>query len=148
MEKLCQPWSDLTVDSLYEIIKLRVEVFVVEQDCPYQDIDDKDKVAFHVSFLEDGKLVAYTRLLPEGVSYPKYASIGRVVNSPTVRGRGMGQKLMKFSIEKCQELFPKSPIKISAQVYLLKFYENLGFVETGEHYLEDGIPHTGMIFHT
>lgn len=143
--KLCQPWDELTIDSLYRIIQLRMEVFVVEQDCPYLDTDDKDQLAHHVSFFKDNNLVAYTRLLPKGVSYENYCSIGRVVNSAAVRGQGIGKELMEYSIQNCQNLYPKTPIKISAQVYLLKFYNELGFQETGDRYLEDGIPHCGMI---
>lgn len=124
---------------------LRQEVFVVEQDCPYLDADGKDQKGFHLMFWENNKLIAYTRLLPKGVSYQDYCSIGRVVNSDQVRGRGIGKKLMLESIEQCKKLFPNQNIKISAQVYLLKFYQELGFEETGDRYDEDGIPHTSMI---
>ena len=91
------------------------------------------------------ELVAYTRLLPKGVSYNDYASIGRVVNSSKVRGRGVGKMLMEESIKQMARLFPDAPVKIGAQTYLLKFYTSLGFVSTGEEYLEDNIPHTSMI---
>lgn len=139
-------WGELSIQQLYEILKLRQEVFIVEQDCPYLDTDGKDDKAYHVLFYQAQELVAYTRLLPKGVSYEKYASIGRVVNHKSVRGQGIGKDLMELSIQSCKSLFPGESIKISAQQYLLKFYQDLGFVETGESYLEDGIPHCGMIY--
>ncbi len=142
----CLTFSELTPDQLYEILSLRQEVFVVEQNCPYLDTDGKDQDAHHFMYCDDtGKLLAYTRLLPKGVSYPDYISIGRVVNSPSVRGTGIGRVLMAKSIEQCMQLFGNEPIKIGAQTYLLHFYESFGFVSTGEEYLEDGIPHTKMI---
>lgn len=141
----CIPFSELTPYSLYEILALRQEVFVVEQNCPYQDCDGKDLLSYHLMGRnEQGKLVCYTRLLPKGVSYPEYVSIGRVVSSPAERGTGTGILLMEESIRRCRELFGNQPIKIGAQSYLLKFYEKFGFRSTGEEYLEDGIPHTKM----
>lgn len=125
---------------------LRQEVFVVEQNCPYLDADGKDLSAWHLMGFDSGNnLVAYTRLLPEGVSYEGYTSIGRVVSSPAVRGAGAGREVMQRSIGMCRHLFGPLPIKIGAQTYLLRFYESLGFHSTGEEYLEDGIPHTKMI---
>lgn len=144
ISKQCLSWDELNTKTLYDIIQLREEVFIVEQDCPYLDADGKDKDAHHVLFYEGSELIAYTRLLPKGISYKDYSSIGRVVNKQTARGRGIGKELMIYSIEKCQELFKESKIKISAQVYLLEFYKNMGFQETGDRYLEDGIPHCAM----
>ena len=142
----CVTFNELDVNDLYKIMALRQEVFVVEQNCPYQDADGKDLEGWHLMGKNsDGKLIAYTRLLPKGVSYPEYASIGRVVNSPSVRGQGVGKILMEESIRRMKILFPNSTIKIGAQTYLLKFYESLGFVSTGEEYLEDDIPHTYMV---
>lgn len=150
----CKPFEELTVFELYEIMALRQEVFIVEQNCPYLDADGKDLKGWHLlvySALNTSEnvhkpiLTAYTRLLPKGVSYEDYASIGRVVNSPSVRGSGVGKVLMQKSIEEMAHLFPHDPIKIGAQSYLLKFYESLGFESTGEEYLEDDIPHTSMI---
>lgn len=142
----CVPFSELTVYQLYEILALRQEVFVVEQNCPYQDCDGKDLDSWHLLGRDaTGKLVCYTRLLPEGISYPNYTSIGRVVSSPSVRNTGIGKVLMENSIKKCIELFGNQPIKIGAQTYLLRFYEGFGFLSTGEEYLEDGIPHTKMV---
>ncbi len=144
----CLPFHQLTPLELYDAMALRQEVFVVEQNCPYLDADGKDPEAWHLFGREagGGRLIAYTRLLPEGVSYPGYTSIGRVVSSPTARGTGAGREVMQRSIDLCRRLFGPLPIKIGAQTYLLRFYESLGFVSTGEAYLEDGIPHTKMIF--
>lgn len=142
---LCLPFNALSPYQLYEIMALRQEVFVVEQNCPYQDCDGKDLHSWHLMGHDAaGKLVCYTRLLPEGLSYQGYTSIGRVVSSPAARGTGIGKILMRESIQKCRELFGNQAIKIGAQSYLLAFYESFGFVSTGEEYLEDGIPHTKM----
>jgi ElaA protein len=142
----CLPFDELSPQLLYEILALRQEVFVVEQNCPYQDCDGKDLLSWHLMGRDtSGKLVCYTRLLPKGVSYENYVSIGRVVSAPAARGTGAGKALMEKSIQMCRQLFGKQPIKIGAQTYLLKFYEGFGFQSTGEEYLEDGIPHTKMI---
>jgi ElaA protein len=143
----CVPFADLTVYELYEIMALRQIVFAVEQNCPYLDADGKDLQGWHLlgCDTEGGELVAYTRLLPKGIAYDKYASIGRVVSSPKVRGLGYGKILMRESIAQMKNIFPNEPVKIGAQSYLLKFYQALGFESTGENYLEDGIPHTSMI---
>jgi ElaA protein len=146
MHFTCLPFAELTPQELYEILSLRQEVFVVEQNCPYLDTDGKDQESFHLMCRNDaGQLVAYTRLLPKGLSYPNYPSIGRVANAPSVRGQGVGKILMEKSIALCLHLFGNEPIKIGAQSYLLAFYSSLGFVSTGEEYLEDGIPHTKMV---
>jgi ElaA protein len=143
----CLPFQELSLHQLYEILALRQEVFCVEQNCPYQDCDGKDQGSWHLMGRnEAGKLVCYTRLLPVGLAYPTHASIGRVVSAPSVRGTGAGKVLMEKSIQKCIELFGNQSIKIGAQSYLLRFYESFGFVSTGEEYLEDGIPHTKMIY--
>lgn len=142
----CLPFKDLTPGDLYEILALRQEVFIVEQNCPYLDCDGKDLPAWHLSGRdEQGRLLVYTRLLPAGVSYDGYVSIGRVVSSPAARGLGLGKILVEKSIEMTRHLFGNQPIKIGAQTYLLKFYEGFGFQSTGEEYLEDGIPHTKMV---
>jgi ElaA protein len=139
-------FQELQLEELYAFMALRQEVFVVEQDCPYLDADGKDQLGWHVMlFDEKGQLSAYTRLLPPGVSYEKYSSIGRVVSSEHVRGKGYGKAVMERSIQAIKELFPEAAIKISAQTYLLKFYNDLGFQEVGKEYLEDDIPHIGMI---
>jgi ElaA protein len=142
----CVPFNDLSAGELYQIMALRQEVFVVEQNCPYLDADGKDVGAWHCMCRdEQGDLVAYTRLLPKGLSYEHYPSIGRVVNSPAVRGTGVGRLLMKKSIALCVRIFGNESIKIGAQRYLLQFYESLGFRSTGEEYMEDGIPHVKMV---
>lgn len=136
----------LTLLEFYEIMALRQEVFIVEQNCPYLDADGKDPKSWHLMLRnEAGSLVSYARLLPKGVSYSEYCSIGRVVSSPSVRGQGAGVKLMNAAVENTVKLFNNDPIKIGAQSYLIRFYEGFGFVDTGENYLEDGIPHTIMI---
>lgn len=142
----CLLFKALSATELYEILALRQEVFVMEQNCPYQDCDGKDLEAWHLMGRDDsGKLVVYTRLLPDGVSYSGYFSIGRVVSAASVRGMGAGRDLMRKSIEMVWHLFGRQPIKIGAQTYLLAFYESFGFLSTGEAYLEDGIPHTKMV---
>lgn len=136
----------LTPYELYNIMWLRNEVFVVEQNCVYQDADYKDQKGWHLMGLDDaGNLMAYVRLLPIGVSYEKEPSIGRVVTNPAARGTGAGRELMNVAIQKCEELFGKVDIKIGAQYYLLKFYNSLGFKQTSDIYLEDDIEHIEMI---
>ena len=130
---------------LYEILKIRNTVFVVEQNCVYLDTDDKDLKSWHLSGYYQNQLVAYLRILPPGLSY-KEASIGRVVTHPNFRKSGYGIELMKTGILKTLEQFNTQSIKISAQCYLLNFYSNLGFVALGEAYLEDDIPHIQMIY--
>lgn len=140
-------FDELTLHELYALLALRSEVFVVEQQCPYQDADGKDAVAWHcLGTDETGKLVAYTRLFALNDSFEGYTSIGRVVTSPSARGGGLGRKLMETSIALCHSLFGPEPIKIGAQQYLLAFYSSLGFEPTGHDYIEDGIPHTYMIY--
>lgn len=146
MEFNVKPFAELSLRELYRILEIRVEVFVVEQDCVYQDIDGKDTASHHVIGIVDKEIHAYTRILPPGTSYDNYASIGRVLTTKEVRRDGYGRKLMKASIEACEKMYPTHKIKISAQTYLLKFYNGLGFVQEGEDYLEDGIPHVGMVY--
>ncbi|GAA0752921.1 GNAT family N-acetyltransferase [Psychroflexus lacisalsi] len=136
-------FSELTTQQTYDILQLRSEVFVVEQDCVYQDIDGNDDKAFHVLFYDKDILVAYSRILPPGAYFDEL-SIGRVIVKATHRSQKFGHELMKASIEFALAKFPKSLIKISAQQYLIKFYESHGFIISGEGYLEDGIPHIGM----
>jgi ElaA protein len=140
-----KPFYQLSLDELYALMVLRQEIFVVEQNCPYLDADGKDQGSWHVMMYQNDILVGCTRLLPLGLSYPDYPSIGRVVVSAKVRNTGAGKVLMQTSIDKCIELFGDRPIKIGAQSYLLGFYGSLGFVSTGDEYMEDGIPHTKLI---
>jgi ElaA protein len=139
-------FNDLNTTELYQILQLRNEVFIVEQNCPFQDLDDKDFKCFHlIGFDTDfQKIMAYTRIVPSGVSYEE-ASIGRVVTSPQARGGGIGKELMQKSIELLGELYGNVSIKIGAQYYLKKFYESFGFQQVEEVYLEDGIEHILMI---
>ena len=142
----CLPFDKLNLDQLYRMLQLRQEVFIVEQDCPYLDADDKDLDSFHVlGYDEYGKLQAYTRLIPKGTSYKGYTSIGRVITSSAIRGKNQGKLLMQYSIDKCLEIWPHESIKISAQTYIVKFYNDLGFLAVGDEYLEDNIPHVAMI---
>lgn len=137
-------FKELNTIELYKILQLRAEIFIVEQDSTYQDVDGKDLKAFHLMGFKGEDLVAYTRLLPPGVSYAEVA-IGRVVTSGKFRGQGLGRELMDRSISEIEKFFGKVPIRIGAQLYLQKFYENLGFVREGDEYTEDKIPHIIML---
>ncbi len=141
----CLSFSELTTTQLYEMLKLRVDVFVVEQTCPYPELDDKDRIegVMHLLGYQNDELVAYLRLLPKGISYPTL-SIGRVVTKQTARGGGLGQQLMLQALQQCQQHWPEEVITISAQQYLVAFYRQHGFVQTSEMYLEDDIPHVEM----
>ncbi len=141
---ICKKFDDLSPQELYNIMQLRNEVFVVEQNCVYQDADDKDPNCYHLMGLQENKLVAYTRIIPPGVAYTE-ASIGRVVTSPAARGGGVGRELMKKSIEQVSQLFGTVSIRIGAQLYLFRFYTSLGFQQTSTAYLEDNIEHVEMI---
>ncbi|MEW2920619.1 GNAT family N-acetyltransferase [Muricauda sp. ANG21] len=144
MEAVVKTFEELSTQELYQILRLRSEIFVVEQDCVYQDIDNKDQKALHVLGLKDGELVAYTRMFKPG-DYFENASIGRVVVAQKQRKYGYGKQIMQVSLAAIAQRFPKTTIEISAQKYLLKFYTELGFTTQGEEYLEDGIPHVRMI---
>lgn len=137
-------FSELTTQELYDALQLRAEVFVVEQDCVYQDVDGKDQKALHVLGYSNDKLVAYTRIFKPG-DYFEEASIGRVVVKESEREHHYGYAIMEASIQVIEEVFNENEIKISAQTYLNKFYSNLGFKAVGEEYLEDDIPHVAMI---
>ena len=137
-------FEDLSPNELYAILRLRSEVFVVEQNCVFLDMDDKDQQCYHLMGWLDNLLAAYTRLVPPGISYGQ-PSIGRVVTSPAARGSGIGKLLMQKSIDETIKLFEKNSIKIGAQLYLKSFYESLGFVQVGDIYDEDGIDHIKMI---
>ncbi len=140
-------FNTLTPAQLYAIMKLRSRIFVVEQNCVYLDADDKDASCFHLCAWHGELLVAYTRLVPLGISYTDYPSIGRVVAAPEYRGLKLGRKLMEKSIEHCLEKFGFIPIKISAQIYLNSFYSSLSFMQTSQVYLEDNIEHIEMIYY-
>ena len=138
-------FNDLTNRELYQILKLRQEVFVVEQQCIYVDNDGLDLGAFHLSGYLTHQLVAYTRMIPPGVLYENHISIGRVITSQEIRSSGIGRDLMKRSIDLSRTLWPERAIMISAQSYLKEFYQSFGFIQSGEEYMEDGIPHFHMI---
>lgn len=141
---IIKKFSELSPDELYKILQLRSEVFVVEQNCVFLDMDNKDQKCHHLMGWDKEDLVAYTRIVPPGVSY-KEPSIGRVVSSPKQRGSGVGRQLMTKSIAATTQLYGNQPIRIGAQLYLKKFYHSLGFEPEGEIYLEDGIEHIEMV---
>ncbi|MEO7265860.1 MAG: GNAT family N-acetyltransferase [Ferruginibacter sp.] len=140
----CQYFDELSATGLYNILKLRSEVFVVEQNCIYLDSDNKDQRSYHLTGYSGDILVAYARLLPPGIAFPE-ASIGRVVTHPQYRNTGAGKALMIKAIGACRQQFNVTKIRIGAQLYLKKFYTDLGFIQCSETYLEDGIPHIEMM---
>lgn len=137
-------FNELTNNELYDLFRLRSEIFVVEQNCPYLDLDNKDQESYHLLYYVNDEFAGGTRLLPAGLSYPEIA-IGRVVIANSHRGLGLGKKIMEASIAGCQEKFGEGSIRISAQYHLSKFYQSVGFIEQGEVYHEDGIPHIEML---
>ena len=139
----CKNFSDLTPEELYAILRLRSEVFVVEQNCVFLDADNKDQHCSHV-MIHAPSLIACSRLVPPGISY-KEMSIGRVVSHPSSRGTGAGKLLMEKSLEYLYDKFGPGPVRIGAQLYLKKFYESFGFQQCSEVYLEDGIDHILML---
>jgi ElaA protein len=138
-------FAELSLNELYDILQLRAEIFVVEQDCVYNDLDRLDKDAVHQFLKKDGDIVAYSRLLKPATRFPDY-SIGRVVVRQSERGTGLGILMMNEAKEYILTSWETTKIKVSAQKYLRKFYENLGFKVVTEEYMEDGIPHVGMLF--
>ena len=137
-----KPWEKLSRQQINEIFSLRSEVFIVEQECPYQDVDGKDETADHIMLRVDNELVGYTRVFPKN-TYFKEASFGRAVVKKSHRGEGYGHLLVDKSLEYLKSK-KQSPIKISAQSYLKEFYSSHGFMAKGDEYMEDGIPHTAM----
>jgi ElaA protein len=144
MEITIKKFEELTINELYDILQLRSEVFVVEQDCVYQDIDGKDHKALHVIGRLQQEIIAYTRCFAPGYYFPE-AAIGRVVVSKAYRKHDFGHEIMKASIKGIEKYYQTNTIKLSAQTYLIRFYESHGFRTTGEGYLEDGIPHIEMV---
>ena len=143
----CLRFDDLSAEDLYQILQLRAEIFIVEQNCVYQDVDGFDQGGLHVigrlSVDNGAQLVCYTRLLPPGAKY-EGASIGRVVTKKSVRGGGIGKALMLNSLKYCKEHWSDKAVTISAQQYLQKFYTGFGFETESNSYDEDGIPHIRM----
>jgi len=133
-------WCDLNREELHDFLKLRIDVFVVEQNCTYPELDGKDQDCLHV-FNESTS--AYLRIVKPGVSYDE-PSIGRVATAKSSRNKGLGKEIMRIALKECDSRWPNQGVRISAQKYLVKFYEDLGFEVCGEHYLEDDIPHTQM----
>lgn len=147
MNFVVKHFRDLSTDELYELLRLRCEVFIVEQTCYYQDIDDSDRhpEVVHVLGYQDEKLAAYLRVLPKGVTYPDYPSLGRVVIGESARGQGTGHALVEAGVSACLSNYGEQAIKISAQSHLQAFYCRHGFQAVSDEYLEDGILHIGML---
>ncbi|QBG35327.1 GNAT family N-acetyltransferase [Litorilituus sediminis] len=144
-------FEQLTTTQLYDLLKLRVDVFVVEQNCPYPDLDsdsnelDRHTQTIHLLGYQSDELIAYARILAKGQSYADYISIGRVVTKASARGSGLGHQLLQQALELCQQHYPKESIKISAQEHLANYYQQHGFKQVSPMYLEDNIPHIAMI---
>ncbi len=144
-------FDELSLNQLYDFLKLRIDVFVVEQTCYYPDLDgdknqlDRDKETQHVLGYQNDTLVAYLRILARGQSYKEHISIGRVAIAEQARGTGLGHELMTEALKLCQQNFPKQNIKISAQEHLINYYQQHGFEQVSEMYLEDDIPHVAMV---
>ena len=141
---ILRPFERLTAGELYIVLRLRSRVFVVEQNCLYLDMDDRDQAAFHLLGMRDDSLVAYARLFAPGAYYQESA-IGRILTAPEARGTGIGRLLVNESLEIARRLYGDGPVRIGAQRHLERFYEGLGFRVAGEPYVEDGIPHVEMV---
>ena len=138
-------FTELTTEELYEILKLRAEVFVVEQNCPYQDLDDKDQSSYHLFLEDNGQIIAVLRILPENIAYKEMA-IGRLIVKKSYRGKGISRKMMARAMEFITEDLGKEKIRLSGQAYLSDFYQSLGFEKVSEMYLEDGIEHFEFLY--
>ncbi|MCJ1909446.1 GNAT family N-acetyltransferase [Planococcus ruber] len=138
-------FDELTARKLYEFLKLRVDVFVVEQNCPYPELDDLDQESIHLAYSENEKTLAYARLVPAGVKY-EIPSIGRVIVRAEARSRGLAKQLMVQAMEYILNEWQANEIQLQGQVYLQEFYESFGFLPISEAYDEDGIPHVDMKF--
>lgn len=145
MNLVIKKFDDLNTKELYEIIRERINVFVVEQNCPYEECDKKDLKSFHLFLEEKDTIVAYLRIIPKGVSYNE-VSIGRVLVSKEHRNKGLAKYLLNEAIKFIKKELKESEIRISAQEYIMKFYEDLGFVKVSQIYLEDNIPHVEMVY--
>lgn len=144
LEWKLKSFDELSNGELYDMLAIRSEVFVVEQRCAYQDLDGKDQASMHLMACRGGGIVAYARLLPPGLSY-ETASIGRIITRSTERGTGLGKALLRQAMDAVGRLFGTGPVTISAQQHLKAFYSGFGFVQEGDPYLEDDIPHIKMI---
>ena len=143
MQLIVKKFDELTVTELYDILKLRAAVFILEQNCLYQDLDEKDKHAYHVYLTDNNNIQAYARVLDIGVSYADATSIGRIISAE--RGKGLGSQIVKASIQVAKDKYGPNKIKIAAQSYAKVFYEKEGFVVCSDEFLEDGIPHVEMV---
>ena len=137
-------FHNLSSNELYDLLQMRQQVFVVEQTCPYRDMDGIDQLSLHLTGRKNNRVVAYSRIIPPGILYPE-PSIGRVATHMQVRGTGIGRQLFQRSMDECVRFFGHQPVKIMAQSYLKNFYESFGFQMQGEPFLEDNIPHIYMI---
>lgn len=138
-------FNELNIEELYEILRIRNEVFILEQECPYQDCDYKDKHGYHLFSMDEGKIVSYLRILEKGISYNEI-SIGRVLVNKNYRGKTFAKEGMLKAIDFIENTLEESSIRISAQKYLVNFYKSFGFVEVSDTYLEDNIPHIEMLY--
>ena len=136
-------YEELTRDELYQIVRARLDVFVVEQDCSYLDTDNYDQKALHLWVEYEGEVIAYCRLFDKGIKYEE-ASIGRVLSRGEGRGKNIGRQLVGYAVQTIENVYKTTAIRISAQDYLLKFYGEFGFIPTDKKYLEDNLPHTEM----
>lgn len=146
MNIVIKQFSELSTEEIYGILKLRSEVFVVEQNCVYQDLDGKDEYAIHLFYKKESEIIAYTRIFKKGDYYKENPSIGRVVVKKKERGKELGKRIMRESILYIKNNYNNKSIELSAQKYLDKFYRELDFYAEGEDYLEDGIPHQRMFY--
>lgn len=144
MELNIKKFSELSNQELYKIIEARINVFVVEQNCPYKECDNKDQNSFHLFYQKEGEIAAYLRIIPAGISYPEI-SIGRVLVKDKYRRNGLANKLMQAALSYIKNNFKTEAVRISAQEYILDFYQQLGFEVVSERYLEDDIPHFEML---
>ena len=138
-----KPYNDLSKDQFFDILKLRIEIFVVEQCCYYQELDDEDKEAFHVSIYNDGIIVAVGRIIPN--LHNKEVKIGRIAVKMEHRKKGLAYKMMKDIMNFLSKDYKNFSVLLSAQTYLIEFYRSFGFKEVGDNYLEDGIEHINMV---
>lgn len=145
-EHQVKSFQELSLEEFHDIIALRIQIFIIEQNCPYQEVDGKDKLAHHLFFKNEmDEIIAVTRILPQGISYAEVA-IGRVVVHEDYRGTGLGNQLMSDSMNFVRDKYGDVPVRLSAQKHLENYYGNHGFKSTGKEYLEDGIPHVEMLY--
>lgn len=146
MQWFVKTFKELSTEELYQILKLRIDVFVVEQNCVYPDLDDLDKQpgTLHLFAMDDQQLTAYMRIFPPQVNHPSMSSLGRVATDSRYRNIGLGHKLLLKAINIIDKEWPNISCHISAQSHLVNYYNRQGFFQVGEEYLEDGIPHIGM----